>query len=250
MNDSGPLNVSPFPLVNSSLLRCCKLVRDFDISPSFKKHRLWIDLATEKVRGATSPHIQFFLWAFGTLKNPSLCELICELATSKSTLAWWHKCCKCCPVKQYLLLFRSYSNKKKKIILAQLFAAQVEIVVSMRQISVTLRGLRRVRPEQKCDLNRIKQADKPSLNSLSASQVDVSEVKTAAQIVTPQTISTVRRKKKKLATKAQDVLRTHASRCEARLAQACRSWSTPNPPNRHTPKQKTDEMLEKIWHKQ
>lgn len=85
---------------------------------------------------------------------------------------------------------------KKKIILAQLFAAQAEIVVSVRQISVTLRGLRRVRPEQKCDLNRIKQADKPSLNSLSASQVDVSEVKTAAQIVTPQTISTVRRKKR------------------------------------------------------
>lgn len=65
----------------------------------------------------------------------------------------------------------------------------------MRQISVTLHGLKRVRPEQKCDLNRIKQADKPSLNSLSASQVDVSEVKTAAQIVIPQTISTVHRKK-------------------------------------------------------
>lgn len=86
--------------------------------------------------------------------------------------------------------FLSFQNLLEEIIPAQLFAAQAEIVVSVRQISLTLHGLRRVRPEQKCDLNRIKQADKPSLNSLSASQVDVSDVKTAAQIVIPQTIST------------------------------------------------------------
>lgn len=81
-----------------------------------------------------------------------------------------------------------------------------------------LNWLRGVYPDHKFDLNRIKQADKPSINFLSASQVDVTEVKTAAQIFIPQTILTenthrhtcTQKKTEQLATKAQDVLGTHA----------------------------------------
>lgn len=40
VNHLGPLNVSAFPQVSSSLLRwCCKLVRDSDILLPFKKPR-------------------------------------------------------------------------------------------------------------------------------------------------------------------------------------------------------------------
>lgn len=50
------------------------------------------------------------------------------------------------------------------------FAVQNEIVVSTKQMSA-----RRPWLERHNDLSRIKQADKPSLKSLSASQVDAGE---------------------------------------------------------------------------
>lgn len=75
----------------------------------------------------------------------------------------------------------------------------------MKQISVT-QGSDEYALSGIFYLSCIKQADKSSLNSLSSSQVHVSEAKTAAQIVIPQTISTEHKKQKPLAADAQDLL--------------------------------------------
>lgn len=71
----------------------------------------------------------------------------------------------------------------------QLFSVQTKTVVSRNQFLVRL--------EQNNQLSRIKQADKPSLKSLSASQVDAGE-DGCTNCHTPQTISMERQQRKQL----------------------------------------------------
>lgn len=84
----------------------------------------------------------------------------------------------------------------------KLFAVQTKTVVSRNQFLVRL--------ERNNQLSRIKQADKPSLKSLSASQVDAGE-DSCANCHTPQTISMERQQRKQLSeTRAADVLQRPA----------------------------------------